>query len=86
MEMATPQCGHDRNPMVSVFIRVVAEGIETEGERGIMRALGCSVGQGYLFAAPMDASDFNRFLGDGLILREGWNAQRLLTMLDGADT
>lgn len=65
-------------------IRVVAEGIETEGERGIMRALGCSVGQGFLFAPPMEASEFQRLLDDGLILREGWNAQRLLTMLDGA--
>lgn len=65
-------------------IRVVAEGIETEAERAIMRALGCSVGQGYLFAAPMEGSEFQRLLDDGLTLREGWNAQRLLTMLDGA--
>lgn len=63
-------------------IRVVAEGIETEGERSIMRALGCSVGQGYLFAAPMDAVSFQRLLDEGLTLREGWNARRLLTMLD----
>lgn len=67
-------------------IRVVAEGIETEAERAIMRALGCSVGQGYLFAAPMEASEFQRLLEEGLTLREEWNAQRLLTMLDGAGT
>ncbi len=64
-------------------IRVVAEGIETEAERAIMRALGCSVGQGYLFAAPMEASALQRLLDDGLALREGWDARRLLTMLDG---
>ena len=64
-------------------IRVVAEGIETEAERAIMRALGCSVGQGYLFAAPMDGLAFQRVLDEGLILSEGWNAGRLLTMLDG---
>ena len=64
-------------------IRVVAEGIETEAERAIMRALGCSVGQGYLFAAPIDGLAFQRMLDQGLILREGWNAGRLLTMLDG---
>lgn len=63
-------------------IRVVAEGIETEGERAIMRALGCSVGQGYLFAAPMDERGFNRLLEEGLILSDGWDARRLLTMLD----
>jgi PAS domain S-box-containing protein len=64
-------------------IRVVAEGIETEAERAIMRALGCSVGQGYLFAAPMDERQLEKLLKDGLILHEGWDARRLLTMLDG---
>ncbi|KTE11449.1 putative bifunctional diguanylate cyclase/phosphodiesterase [Sphingopyxis sp. H115] len=64
-------------------IRVVAEGIETEGERAIVRALGCSVGQGYLLAAPMDERAFQRVLDEGLIVRKGWNAGRLLTMLDG---
>ena len=64
-------------------IRVVAEGIETEAERAIMRALGCSVGQGYLFAAPMDDLAFRRLLDDGLALPDGWDARRLLTMLDG---
>ena len=63
-------------------IRVVAEGIETEAERAIMRALGCTVGQGYLFAAPMDEFQLERLLGEGLSLREGWDARRLLTMLD----
>lgn len=63
-------------------IRVVAEGIETEAERAIMLALGCSVGQGYLFAAPLDEPSFQRLLEDGLIPREAWDARRLLTMLD----
>lgn len=35
-------------------IRVVGEGIETTGERAIMQSLGCTIGQGYLFAAPME--------------------------------
>ncbi|MBC9035180.1 EAL domain-containing protein [Sphingomonas sp. JC676] len=64
-------------------IRVVAEGIETQAERAIMRTLGCSVGQGYLFSAPLDESEFHKLLNEGLILREAWNARRLLTMLDG---
>lgn len=66
-------------------IRVVAEGIETEAERSIMRTLGCSVGQGYLFAAPMEDVQFRRLLDRGLILREGWDARRFLAMLDGDD-
>jgi PAS domain S-box-containing protein len=64
-------------------IRVVAEGIETEAERAIIRALGCSVGQGYLLAVPMDEDQLESLLDDGLMLREGWDARRLLTMLDG---
>ncbi len=65
-------------------IRVVAEGIETEAERAIVRALGCSVGQGYLFAPPLAEPEFRKLLDQGLVLREGWDARRLLTMLDGA--
>ncbi|MEQ9506355.1 MAG: EAL domain-containing protein [Hyphomonas sp.] len=37
-------------------IRIVAEGIETEVELKTMRNLGCSVGQGYFFAPPMEES------------------------------
>jgi EAL domain-containing protein (putative c-di-GMP-specific phosphodiesterase class I) len=43
-------------------IRVVAEGIETEAEREIIQALGCSIGQGYLFAAPMEEVRLQRLL------------------------
>ena len=38
-------------------IEVIAEGIETESERGLLQWLGCEYGQGYLFAKPMEASD-----------------------------
>ena len=36
----------------------VAEGIETEAQRGHLLTLGCELGQGYLFAPPLDAEDF----------------------------
>ena len=64
-------------------IRVVAEGIETEAECAIMRALGCSVGQGYLFAVPLEEGQFDRLLDKGVALGEGWDARRFLAMLDG---
>jgi PAS domain S-box-containing protein len=64
-------------------IRVVAEGIETEAERAIMRALGCSIGQGYLFAAPLDETEFEKLLEEGSPLRKGWDARRFLTLLNG---
>ena len=36
-------------------LKVVAEGVETEGQQRILRALGCDQLQGYLFAKPMSA-------------------------------
>jgi EAL domain-containing protein (putative c-di-GMP-specific phosphodiesterase class I) len=64
-------------------IRVVAEGIETDAERAIMRALGCSIGQGYFFARPMDEAGLHRLLDQEPVVGEGWDARRFLTMLDG---
>ena len=34
----------------------VAEGIETEGQAGLMQKLDCDRGQGFLFARPLDAT------------------------------
>jgi EAL domain-containing protein (putative c-di-GMP-specific phosphodiesterase class I) len=48
-------------------VRVVAEGIETEAECCLMRALGCSVGQGYLFARPLAEPQFREVLERGLV-------------------
>ena len=39
----------------SFGLTVVAEGIETEAQRDALRALGCTRGQGYLFARPLTA-------------------------------
>ena len=39
-------------------MNTVAEGIETEAQRGHLLTLGCELGQGYLFAPPLDAEDF----------------------------
>ena len=66
-------------------IRVLAEGIETEAERGIMQALGCSLGQGYLFAMPMEELGLQRLLDRGLGIREGWDARKFLAMMDGGE-
>jgi len=42
-------------------LKVVAEGVETEGQRGLLEALGCDQGQGFLFARPMPAAEFERW-------------------------
>jgi len=43
-------------------ISVVAEGIETEEQFEALRAMGCDVGQGYLFARPIPAVEASRLL------------------------
>ena len=39
-------------------LKIVAEGIETESQVGFLHALGCQVGQGYLFSPPVDNEAF----------------------------
>ena len=43
-------------------VNVVAEGIETESERAIVHAMGCPVGQGYLFSRPLEQKSFTRLV------------------------
>ena len=45
-------------------IVTVAEGIETVGERDTMLALGCELGQGYLFARPMPGDEVAELLAE----------------------
>ena len=37
-------------------LEVIAEGVETAGHQAQLTQLGCEYGQGYLFAAPLDAT------------------------------
>jgi diguanylate cyclase len=43
-------------------LTLVAEGIEDDATAAALTALGCDVGQGYLFARPMPVADFLRHL------------------------
>jgi len=57
------QSDHESAEIVSAVVnlgnrlgmRVIAEGVETGDQLARLRALGCSFGQGYYFAKPMDA-------------------------------
>jgi diguanylate cyclase (GGDEF)-like protein/PAS domain S-box-containing protein len=40
----------------SLALRTVAEGIETDAQRSVLRDLGCQLGQGFLYAKPLEAS------------------------------
>lgn len=42
----------------SLDLEVVAEGVETEAERALVRAAGCRYAQGWLFGRPVSAVDF----------------------------
>ncbi len=46
----------------SLGLETVAEGIETEDVAGLLRALGCDVGQGWLFGRPCSVEHFNAWL------------------------
>jgi EAL domain-containing protein (putative c-di-GMP-specific phosphodiesterase class I) len=43
-------------------LSVVAEGVETEEQRGYLAALGCHSFQGYLFSRPLPLDKFEEFL------------------------
>jgi EAL domain-containing protein (putative c-di-GMP-specific phosphodiesterase class I) len=42
-----------------------AEGVETEAQREVLRKLGCSQMQGYLFSRPKPAAEIRPLLGVG---------------------
>jgi len=44
---------------LNLKLEVVAEGIETEQELQLVRELGCTHGQGYLFSRPVPAGEFD---------------------------
>ncbi len=41
----------------------VAEGVETEAQREMLRALGCTEMQGYLFSKPRPAAEVRQLFG-----------------------
>ena len=58
----------------ALHLTTVAEGIETAGQLGLLRALGCELGQGYYFSPPLRASDFEALLQRGIGWKPGVSA------------
>ena len=46
----------------SLDMKVVAEGVETDGQNKILTELGCDVIQGYLYSPALSAPDFEKWL------------------------
>jgi diguanylate cyclase (GGDEF)-like protein len=47
----------------SLGLRLVAEGIEYPEQHAMLRAFGCALGQGFLFARPLEAEQLRELLG-----------------------
>jgi EAL domain-containing protein (putative c-di-GMP-specific phosphodiesterase class I) len=43
-------------------LHVVAEGVETEGQLGLLKDAGCGLIQGYLFSRPLPAEEFEQLI------------------------
>ncbi len=52
----------------SLQLRTIAEGIEVDAQRAMLRELGCEFGQGYLYARPMLPDDVPLWITDVLDL------------------
>jgi diguanylate cyclase (GGDEF)-like protein len=50
----------------ALALRTVAEGVEDAEQRACLRAMGCEMAQGYLFARPVPADDITALLAAGL--------------------
>lgn len=48
----------------SLGLKVLAEGVETDAELGVLRQIGCTCVQGYLFSRPMSPADLFAWIGD----------------------
>jgi diguanylate cyclase (GGDEF)-like protein len=48
---------------------LIVEGIETDEQAGVLRAMGCTSGQGYLFARPMPEGKFSDHIAIATVLQ-----------------
>lgn len=70
------ESGHDRAIVAAVLalgsslgFTVVAEGVETPGQRDALRELGCEMAQGYWYARPAPAAELDAIVSTGVLPR-----------------
>jgi diguanylate cyclase (GGDEF)-like protein/PAS domain S-box-containing protein len=61
----------------SLKLTVVAEGVETEGQRNLLTELGCDVVQGFLYAPALSPNAFGRWLLDHSAARASTMLRRI---------
>jgi predicted signal transduction protein with EAL and GGDEF domain len=66
-------------------LTVIAEGVETEGQRRFLVENGCHAYQGYLFGRPMEAACFETYLLGICESRKNGNIIRMDEMRTGLD-
>jgi EAL domain-containing protein (putative c-di-GMP-specific phosphodiesterase class I) len=47
-------------------LKVIAEGVETGAQRDILQMAGCNYAQGFFYARPLPAAEFEKFLDNRL--------------------
>lgn len=48
-------------------LSVIAEGVETEAQKGFLTSLGCKAFQGFLFGRPMPLDEFQALVRCGVV-------------------
>jgi EAL domain-containing protein (putative c-di-GMP-specific phosphodiesterase class I) len=66
-------------------LTVVAEGVETEGQRNLLAELGCDVVQGFLYAPALSPPAFGRWLLDHSATRASVMLRRVGRSLSPAE-
>ena len=74
-ERALEAAREQQNPLLEAVVGLIrslgaqpmAEGVETEGQRTALLAMGCTLGQGFRFSPAVPAEEFERLVRSGSI-------------------